>query len=109
MGILSRSAQLLSCAVIAIVGALGAYRAHGGALDPAARLPTREVEAYAAVRQTFRDAYARALDGETTSAADSVSLEAYPLYAYLIAARIRGALLGPPETLATADASARHF
>ena len=128
MGILGRSVVLLSCFAIALAGALGAHRADGAALPTPAHLPTsatatvsaeppeeslgadsQNADAYAAVRREFRAAYARATAGDTESRDDSASLKAYPLYPYLVAARIREALRGAPDTLAPADERAASF
>jgi soluble lytic murein transglycosylase len=100
MGILSRSVQLLSCIAFALCGALGAYRANCAAPD---------AEPYAAVRGEFRAAYERALAGENDSSDDSASLKAYPIYPYLVAARIGRALNGARDTLALADERAAAF
>ena len=65
---------------------------------------------YAAARADFRAAYARVMAGaELSDSSDSRSLERYPLYPYLQAARIRVALDGPTEALGIADARAAQF
>jgi soluble lytic murein transglycosylase len=132
MGILSRSVQLLSCIVFGVGGALGAYCATcaaSPALDQlsapgpvpgtatvsgdlpgkSALAVSSDADADAAVRAVFLAAYERAIAGETGSGGDSASLKAYPLYPYLLAARIRTALNGAPDTLAPADERAATF
>jgi soluble lytic murein transglycosylase len=117
MGTLGRSVQLLSCIALALVGTLSAYRASCAASDASVSEPPEEsaapalpdADSYAAVRQTFRAAYALAIAEETGSGDDGASLKAYPLYPYLVAARIRRALSGPPDALAPTDQHAADF
>ncbi|HYK25834.1 MAG TPA: transglycosylase SLT domain-containing protein [Steroidobacteraceae bacterium] len=112
MGIQSRSAQLVSFVVLALAGTLSAYRATCAASEPpeeSAAVALTDADSYAAVRQEFRAAYARAITGETDSNDDSAALKAYPIYRYLVAARIRRALSGPSESLALADERAANF
>lgn len=128
MGISSRSVQLFSSIALVIVGVVSAQRANcagrGEYTHPStpeivsASEPSEEsaagallgADSYAAVRQSFREAYARAISGETDSSSDdSASLKAYPLYPYLVAARIRKALIGRPDAPALADERASEF
>jgi soluble lytic murein transglycosylase len=104
MGISSRTVRVVSCIALVLVGTLGAYRAN--CVAPEA-LP--DADSYTAVRQTFHTAYARTLAGETGASDDSASLKAYPLYPYLVAARIRRALSGPADAMALADERAANF
>ncbi|MGH8217391.1 MAG: transglycosylase SLT domain-containing protein [Steroidobacteraceae bacterium] len=92
---MGRSVQLVSWIALALAGTLSAYRANA--------------DAYAADRGQFRAAYARAIAGETGSSDESTSLKAYPLYPYLVAARIRGALSSPAGAVGLADERAAHF
>jgi soluble lytic murein transglycosylase len=66
---------------------------------------------YAEVRKAFQDAYARATTSITDSGAgDSESLQSYPLYPYLQAARIQQALTSTPEdSLDAIDKRAGEF
>ena len=65
---------------------------------------------YAHARKAFQDAYARVIANlPDESAADSEELKSYPLYPYLEAARIRQALNGSPDSLATVDQRAADF
>ena len=66
---------------------------------------------YAEVRKTFQDAFARATTSVTDAGeTDSQSLKSYPLYPYLLAARIQQALGSPdPASLAQADQRATDF
>lgn len=75
-------------------------------------------ESYAAVREAFQQAYARAALGQTDSSGDSAQLRHYPLYPYLEAARIREALNelpgqpgqpGQPGAATQADERAAEF
>jgi soluble lytic murein transglycosylase len=126
MGILSRSVQLLSCTGFALFGTLAAHEASWAAPltarpAPGIASPAREAaegsavaaspeaDSYTAVRKAFRAAYDRAIAGETGSSEDSASLKAYPLYPYLVAARVRQALSEGPEALALADEHAASF
>ncbi len=83
--------------------------ASGAPPSDAAGPATSDADSYAPVRNAFRAAYERAIAGESDSSDDSASLRAYPLYPYLIAARIREALNGSPETLALVDERAAVF
>ncbi|MDB5987502.1 MAG: soluble lytic murein transglycosylase [Nevskia sp.] len=56
-------------------------------------------DALAASREVFRSAYAAAANG-TAAGSDSAALKAYPLYAYLQAARIQWNLSRPPSQVA---------
>jgi len=67
-------------------------------------------DAYAAARDEFVAAYARADAGREPLQADSERLVAYPLYPYVQAARIRAALTAPgPHKTLPADETAREF
>lgn len=60
-------------------------------------------------RAEFEAAYERARAGEVAARADSAALEAYPLYAYLQAARIAYSLTQTADQWSPADESARAF
>ena len=65
---------------------------------------------YQEARQEFQQAYSRAAAGQADpAAADSERLKNYPLYPYLVAARIRQSFNGSPEALAVADERAAAF
>jgi soluble lytic murein transglycosylase len=76
-----------------------------------ASLPAAADDAYAAAREEFVAAYARADAGREPLQADSDQLVAYPLYPYVQAARIRAALAAahPSEKALPADEAARRF
>jgi len=81
-------------------------------LASAAPLPATAGDAYAAAREEFVAAYARADAGrDPPQVVDSDQLVAYPLYPYLQAVRIRAALAAAPgaEKAIPADQLARQF
>ncbi|MDB6091805.1 MAG: soluble lytic murein transglycosylase [Gammaproteobacteria bacterium] len=65
---------------------------------------------YAGARKAFQEAYARvSANVAETPSDDSESLKNYPLYPYLVAARIQQALNGDAATVAQADKRAGDF
>jgi soluble lytic murein transglycosylase len=66
---------------------------------------------YAEVRKAFQEAYARATTSiSDSSATDSESLQSYPLYPYLQAARLQEALsAGTPDSMDALDKRAAEF
>src|SRR5580658_3496086 len=93
-----RSLRLIAAATLALLCGMPAQAAGTAA-------------SYAEVRKTFQEAYARAATsvadaGET----DSESLKSYPLYPYLLAARVQQALgSADPAALVEADKRATDF
>ena len=98
MGSAIRSLRLIAAATLALLCGMPAQAAGTAA-------------SYAEVRKTFQEAYARAATsvadaGET----DSESLKSYPLYPYLLAARVQQALgSADPAALVEADKRATDF
>lgn len=64
---------------------------------------------YKDTRSAFLRAYARASDGASPEQADSKELQAYPLYSYLQAARLKRAFLNKGTTLESVDQRAATF
>jgi soluble lytic murein transglycosylase len=111
MGVIHRTLRRLSIAALTLAWALSTHASdpdtrQGGSTPPSV---AGSSASYADARNAFRQAYARALTGETDSNGDSASLRAYPLYPYLQAARLRQALSGRPQLLPGADERAAAF
>lgn len=93
----TRSICFVSIAALAL---LCAITAHGAG----------SATSYAGARKAFQEAYARvSANFADTAAEDSESLKSYPLYPYLVAARIQQALSGDAASLAVVDKRAGDF
>src|SRR5215469_15740601 len=92
-----RSIRFASVATVVLLYAVSAQGAEADA-------------SFADARRAFQDAYARVTANfPDESATDSEALKNYPLYPYLVAARIRQALNGSPDSLAPVDQLAADF
>lgn len=78
------------------------------AANAAPGLAAADADSYAAVRGEFQQAYAAAR-ADDAGAHDSAALQAYPLYPYLQAQRLRLALRGAVAQQAAADAAVAAF
>src|ERR1700732_656362 len=93
----TRSICFISTATLALLCSIAAHGA-GSATS------------YAGARKAFQEAYARvSANIPETAADDSEGLKTYPLYPYLVAARIQQALSGNAASLAGADKQAADF
>jgi soluble lytic murein transglycosylase len=93
----TRSICFISTATLALLCSIAAHGA-GSAMS------------YAGARKAFQEAYARvSANIPETAADDSEGLKTYPLYPYLVAARIQQALSGNAASLAGADKQAADF
>jgi soluble lytic murein transglycosylase len=93
----TRSICFISTATLALLCSIAAHGA-GSATS------------YAGARKAFQEAYARvSANIPETTADDGESLKTYPLYPYLVAARIQQALSGDAASVAGADKRAADF